>query len=327
MRVRSLSIGAAALLFASVLASTRAAAQRTNATSSSQNSEAEQRAILRTKLQADLQDIGQHFGGVFGARVVDLTDSTFVGVNDNQIFPTGSAIKVGLLIELFRESEHHPGLLAERIPVRRVDQVGGTGVIQHFGDGTSMLSIEDLAVLMITLSDNTATNMLIDRISMDSVNNTLRSLGFEHTRLQRLMIHPEASARGDENLSTPAEAATLMARLARCELPVSKASCDRMRAMLEIPKDNPVREPIPANVRVAFKPGSVEGVQVVWAYVELPDRPYILTVMTNYGADGSDGGAAIRQASDVAYKYFARLARSTPYGLRVPASALGKPPR
>ena len=315
-------IAGAALVFAGA----NAGAQSSPAAQPGQNSQADQRAILRSKLQADLQDIAQHFGGVFGARVVDLTDSAAVGVNDNQIFPTGSAIKVALLIELFRESEHHPGLLAERIPVRHADQVGGTGVIQHFGDGTSMLSVEDLAVLMITLSDNTATNILIDRIGFDSVNTMLRGLGLRQTRLQRKMIHPESSVRGDENVSTPAEAATLMARLARCALPVSKASCDRMRAMLEIPKDNPVRDPIPANVRVAFKPGSVEGVQVVWAYVELPGRPYVLTVMTNYGADGTDGEAAIRQASDIAYKYFARLARSTPFGLRVPASALRKPP-
>lgn len=291
------------------------------------HAQTEQRAILAGKLQADLQAVAQHFGGVFGARVVDLTDSTSAGVNENPIFPTGSAIKVGILLELFRESEHQPGLMKERLPVTHAVQVGGTGVIQHFGDGTSALSIEDLAVLMITLSDNTATNMLIDRIGMDSVNKTLRGLGLQHTKLQREMIHPEASARGDENLSTPYEAAVLMARLARCQLPVSRASCDRMRAILEIPKDNPVRTPIPAGVRVAFKPGSVEGVQVAWAYVELPGRPYILTVMTTYGADGSDGGEAIRQASDVAYKYFSRLARSTPYGVRVPAALAPRPPR
>jgi beta-lactamase class A len=286
----------------------------------------EQRTILRDKLQADLQDIAQHFGGVFGARIVDLTDSTAVGVNDNLVFPTGSSIKVGLLLELFRQAERQPGLLKERLPVTHAAQVGGTGVIQYFGDGTSTISVEDLAVLMVTLSDNTATNMLIDKIGMDSVNHTLRGLGLQHTKLQRKMIHPEASVRGDENVSTPAEAATLMARLARCELPVTKASCDRMRATLEIPKDNPVREPLPANVRVAFKPGSIEGVQVVWAFVELPDRPYILTVMTTYGADGTDGAEAIRKASEVAYKYFSRLARSTPYGLRVPSALVRRPP-
>ncbi len=290
------------------------------------SAQTEARAILNAKLQSDLQDISQHFGGIFGVRVVDLTDSTTFGVNDKLAFPTGSAIKVGLLIELFRQAERRPGLLTERRPVTRAAQVGGTGVIQHFGDGTSALSIEDLAVLMITLSDNTATNMLIDEIGMDSVNHTLRGMGLTQTKLQRKMIHPEASARGDENLSTPAEAAALMARVARCELPVTKASCDRIRALLEIPKDNPVREPLPSNVRVAFKPGSVEGVQVVWAYVELPNRPYVLTVMTTYGADGTDGADAIRKASAAAYSYFARLARSTPYGVRVPASVLKPPP-
>jgi beta-lactamase class A len=297
------------------------------ATGSRVSAQTAERAILNGKLQSELQDISQHFGGVFGVHVVDLTDSTSFGVNDKLVFPTGSAIKVGLLLELFREAERRPGLLTERRAVNHAAQVGGTGVIQYFGNGTSTLSIEDLAVLMITLSDNTATNMLIDEIGMDSVNHTLRGLGLAQTKLQRKMIHPESSARGDENLSTPAEAAALMARVARCELPVTKTSCDRMREILEIPKDNPVREPLPSNVRVAFKPGSVEGVQVVWAYVELPNRPYILTVMTTYGADGTDGAEAIRKASAAAFGYFSRLARSTSYGVRVPASVLRPPPQ
>ncbi len=187
-------------------------------------------------------------------------------------------------------------------------------MIQYFGDGSSTLSLEDLAVLMITLSDNTATNRLIDEVGMAAVNRTLGDMGFTRTKLQRKMIQPEASLRGEENVSTPAEAAEIMVRLARCELPLSRASCDRVRQILEIPKEGAVRQPVPGSVRIAFKPGSLEGVATVWACVELPDRPYVLVVMTNYGGDGEE---AVRRASEVAYGYFTKLARATPYGTRV----------
>lgn len=283
------------------------------------NAQEPHRAILREKLHADLEAIADEFDGVLGAQIVDLTDSTTVGVNQRLVFPQGSAIKIPILIELFQQGERRPGLLKERRPVAKAAQVGGSGVIQHFGDGSSTLSLEDLAVLMITLSDNTATNMLIDALGMDAVNRTLRDMGFRETKLQRKMIQPEASLRGQENLATPAEAAELMTRLAHCDLPVTQASCRRITEILEIPKAGAVRDPVPGFVRIAFKPGTLEGVATVWAYVELPDRPYVLVVMTNYGGDGDE---AIRLVSEVAYRYFAKLARATPHGTRVPLEVI-----
>lgn len=272
------------------------------------------RAILNEKLEVEFTRIAQEFPGVFGAHVVDLTDSTTIGVNADLVFPQGSAIKIPILLELFRRAEARSGYLKERRPITDGVRTAGSGIAQYFGNGTSELALEDLAVLMIVLSDNTATNMLIDEVGMDAVNRTLGELGLRQTKLQRKMIRPEASARGEENLSTPAEAAALMVRLAQCHLPVSAASCRRIREILEIPKGGPVRDPVPGTVSMAFKPGGIEGVATVWALVNLPDRPYVLTVMTNYGGAGDE---AIRKASAAAYDHFSRLAGSTPYGTRV----------
>lgn len=278
------------------------------------------RAILRAKLLQELTRISDSFNGVLGVEVVDLTDSSRIGVNENLVFPQGSAIKIPVLIELFRRAESKPALLTTRRQISKSTRTGGSGVLQFFSDGGSELSNEDLSVLMVTLSDNGATNLLIDALGMDSVNHTMGALGLKQTKLQRRMINPVASARGDENISTPTEAAEVMVRLARCQLPFSKANCERVRQILELPKNEPVRSVIPANIRVASKPGGIEGVATSWALVEHPDRPFVITVMTNYG-DG-DGDAAIRQAATAAYEYFTRLARSTPYGTRVPRSAL-----
>lgn len=301
--IRRLAL-AMALLAALPLASGQAAAQ------------APHRAILRAKLLQQLTKISDSFDGVLGVEVVDLTDSSRIGVNQQLVFPQGSAIKIPVLIELFRRADKEPALLATRQSITKGTRTGGSGVLQFFSDGGSALSNEDLAILMVTLSDNGATNLLIDALGMDSVNHTMSALGLEQTRLQRRMISPAASARGDENISTPAEAADVMTRLARCTLPLSKSACDRVREILELPKSEPVRSVIPDDIPVASKPGGITGVATSWALVELPDRPFVITVMTNYG--GGDGDDAIRQAASAAYEYFTRLQHSTPYGTRVP---------
>jgi beta-lactamase class A len=282
--------------------------------------QAPHRAILKEKLLHELTRISDSFDGVMGIEVVDLTDSSRIGVNQDLVFPQGSAIKIPILLELFRRADHDPGLLRARHPISEATRTGGSGVLQFFSDGGSELSNEDLAVLMVTLSDNGATNILIDALGMDSVNRTMTSLGLKQTRLQRRMISPASSARGEENISTPAEAASVMARLSRCDLPLSKSSCEKVREILELPKDEAVRSVIPDDIPVASKPGGIVGVATSWALVELPDRPFAITVMTNYG--GGDGDAAIREAAKAAFEYFRRLQRATPYGTRVSSSVL-----
>ncbi len=277
------------------------------------------RQILADKLQDRLEEVAREFPGVAGIQVVDLTTGERFGVNEELIFPQGSAIKIPVLLELFRRADDEPGLLERRVEVGADVQTGGSGVLETFGDGTSALALEDLAVLMILLSDNTATNILIDEVGMDAVNRLMDELGAPRTRLQRKMIRPEASARGDENLSTPAEAAELMARIHACELPISEAGCRRVREILEIRKGGPFPAPIPGDVPVAFKPGGIEGVTTAWGLVGLPDRPYVVTVMTNYGGPGGD---AVEAASEAAWEYFRRLSRVTDYGARVPLDVI-----
>lgn len=275
--------------------------------------------ILQQKLRENLSEIARSFEGTAGIQVVDLSSGGVFGVHEDVVFPQGSAIKIPVLLELFRRAGDDPSLLGRRLRITAADQVGGSGVLKNLTDGGAELTLEDLAVLMITESDNTATNVLIDELGMEAVNRLMDGLGAPRTRLQRKMIRPEDSARGRENLSTPAEAAALMARIHRCELPLTPAGCRRVREILEIPKDGPVGAPIPAEVPVAFKPGGIEGVATAWALVGLPDRPYVLTVMTTYGGDGSD---LVERASKAAWEYFRRLARSTEYGVRVPLEVI-----
>ncbi len=273
------------------------------------------RDILRAQFQDRLETLVEAYEGVAGVHVVDLTDGTRFAVRDDLVFPQASSIKIPILLELFRRAEEEPGLLERRVEMTDEIRTGGSGVLRYLTDGGSALSLEDYAVYMILYSDNTATNVLIDALGMDAVNALSASLGATRTLLQRKMIRPEESARGNENLSTPRDAARIMERLVDCDLPMSEASCLRVQEILAIPKSGAYVDPIPSSVRVAWKPGGITGVAAAWGAVNLPDRPYVLVVMSSYGGDG---GAVIREISAAAWDYFSRLSGVTEYGTRVP---------
>jgi beta-lactamase class A len=272
-------------------------------------------AILKDKLQSELAQIVDGYEGVVGLHLIDLTTGDRFAIRDEMVFPQASAIKIPILIELFRRAEEDPDLLGRRVVLTDDVRAGGSGVLGVLTDGGSALSLEDYAIYMVVHSDNTATNVLIDALGMGAINTLSASLGATNTLLQRKMIRPEESARGKENLSTPRDAALIMEKIATCDLPVGEPSCHRIREILEFFKPGPIRTPIPESVPIAFKPGDLTGVSTVWGLVDLPDRPYVIAVMSNYGGDGR----AITEAiSASAYDYFSRLAGVTEYGTRVP---------
>lgn len=280
---------------------------------------------LARKLQHTLDGLAESARGVVGVSVVDLTDGRRWDVNGTTVFPQGSAIKIALLLELFRRADAKELALTDRVTLTAADRTGGSSLLQYFSDGGSAFSLHDLAVPMIVLSDNTATNMLIDAVGLEKVNATMAALGLPNTRFRRKMIRPEDQAAGRENISTPREAADLMVRLARCDVPLTRASCAEVTRLLELPKGGAFREPIPGSVRVAWKPGSLDGVSTAWGIVQVEGAPYAIAVMVTYG----DATAAdvVRQVSAATYAYFTQVAGATPLGARVPPALLKKPGR
>jgi beta-lactamase class A len=273
------------------------------------------RQILAEQLQAGLETLVREHDGVAGVHAVDLTDGRRFAVRDTLTFPQASAIKIPVLLELFRRAGQEPGLLGRRVEITDEVRTGGSGVLRWLTDGGAALSLEDHAIYMILYSDNTATNVLIDALGMEAVNELAVSLGAPSTLLQRKMIRPGESARGNENLSTPRDATLLMERIHRCELPMEEDACRRVREILSLPKGHPIRRPLPDGQEVAFKPGGITGVATVWALVPLADRPYAFSVMSSYGGDAAPLMEAV---SGALWSYFSRLSGVTGYGTRVP---------
>jgi beta-lactamase class A len=281
---------------------------------------AAQQQQIRAQTDARLQAIVDTTDGVMGVAALDLVGDDDFLINADQVFPQGSAIKIPILMEVYQQAEAGRFALSDRRPLTDAVKAGGSGLLQTLGAG-SELTIYDLCVLMISISDNTATNMLIDLVGMENVNQTMADLGLEHTRLQRQMMDTAARARGDENLSTPAEAARIMAMLHRGTF-ISRAASDDMLAILRTTDGGDLAAGVPGEVTVPFKPGGIPGVSTEWALVELDAQPYALVVMGNYGLDGFD--AAMTALSRTLYDYYWRMSRASAYGTYVDPAQLNR---
>jgi beta-lactamase class A len=274
-------------------------------------------AELAAKLSRYLNDTAASFGGVIGVFVKDLRSGQTFTANADVVFPQASSIKIAILIELFRQAEAGRQRLDERIEVTRSQMVGGSGVLQDFAGAGSALSLCDLAVLMIVLSDNTATNILIDRVGMENVNAALQHPGLTHTRLERRMMDVAAEKENRENLSTPREMAALLELLEEGKL-LDREHTAAALQILQYPKETPLRASLPESVPVADKHGELPGVRCDSGIVFLPSAPYVISVMT---ADNMDDAAAARAISEISlrvFEYFDRLAHSNAYGVRIP---------
>ncbi len=265
-------------------------------------------AELRAKFEKRVQEISSRVDGVVGYSIVDLTSGERIGHLENASFPTASAIKLTIVYELFKQADEKRINLEEKITLDRRQAVGGTGVLVEMG--TPTLSIRDYAVLMVTLSDNTATNVLIDRLGMDKIAARMQGLGLNGTKLRRHMMDTAAARRGDENVSTPDELVRLLEAMHGPMTGPAKTGHYLMGEAIDLlkkPKENRLRKGLPEGVASADKSGELEGVRVDAGIVFAKNRPYVLCVMTTFLKDEAEGERAIEEISRVGYEYFSRL--------------------
>ena len=268
-------------------------------------------ADLRERFAQRLEEIARRVDGVAGYCIVDLTSGDRFTRLENAVFPTASTIKLAILYELFVQAQEGRLRLDQQKTLDRAAAVGGAGILVELG--TPTLSLRDYAQLMILLSDNTATNVIIDAVGMANVTARMRALGLPDTRLRRKMMDGDAARRGDENVSTPNEMARLLEIFHEGQ-GLTPASREDALAILKKGRGSSLARVIPAGVEVASKAGDLDAVRADAGIVLAKNRPYLIAVMTSWLQDDSAGGTAIEDLSRAAYEYFGRLGVSSPYG-------------
>jgi beta-lactamase class A len=269
--------------------------------------------ILRERFEREVREIASRVDGVLGVTILDPATGDRLSVQGDVVFTQASAIKLPILVELMRQVEAGEQNLEEIVTLAASDIVPGSGVLQQLTPGKVSLSLRDVATLMVTVSDNTATNMVIDRVGMAKVNAEMSRLGLSSTKLQRKMQDRTAWEENRENLSTPDEQARLLELLYGGEI-LSPGSREEIFRILTIPKPGQLRTLLPAGTRVAHKTGTLSGVVVDVGIVYLADRPFIVSAMGNWLDEANEAERSISEIALAAYRYFDRIAHSNAYG-------------
>jgi beta-lactamase class A len=278
-----------------------------------------QNELLWQKLDATVQQINRDLNGTLGVAILDLSDERTLLLNPDTVFTQASCIKVTILAELYRQDQQAQqgaagkARLDDGYTMSASDLVADSAIMAGLTPGVSKLTNRDLATFMVAVSDNSATNILIDRVGMANVNAMLDSLGLTHTRLQRKMMDVKAAQAGRENLSTPREMMTFFADLYQGKL-LNKTLTDEYFKQLITTKSSDIPRSIPDDIMIANKPGELAGVRNDIGVVFVPNRPFVIVVMTGYLLHERDGNDAIANIAKAAYEYFDRVGRSSEYG-------------
>lgn len=295
-----------------------------------QQTAAQKQEVLWQKLASTIADIDQNLDGVLGVAILDLNTGHKFLLHADDVFPQASSIKVAVLAELYHQAqEAAEGIsakakLTDLYTMNTGDVVPDSDIMAGLTPGVTRVTNRDLATMMVAVSDNSATNVLIDRVGMENVNVLMNSLGLTHTRLRRKMMDVKAAGEGRENVSTPAEMMTLLERVYRGKV-LNKEFTDDFFRMLSTHKESFIPRNLPDGLRIANKPGELEGVRNDSGIVFAQNRPYVICVMTTYLSRERDGEEAISRISAAAYRMFDRLGRASEYGRVVSPNNSSKP--
>src|SRR5215472_2762012 len=125
------------------------------------------REVLWQKLQDQIRAVNQQLDGVMGLAVKDLTSGEEFFINPDEIMPQASSIKIAVLANLYLQAQQSKLKLTDEYIVRSEDLVPGSDIMLGLTPGVTRLTLRDLATMMVAVSDNSATNVLISRVGMD----------------------------------------------------------------------------------------------------------------------------------------------------------------
>lgn len=251
-----------------------------------------------------LQQIVQAVPAELAISAMRLDDGTHYGLQENLRQASASIIKLPILLELYRQAQEGLVGLEELIPLQESDKVLGAGVLYEMHAGTQ-LSLEDLARLMIVVSDNTASNLLIRKVSFEAVNSLMQNLGMKQTHLGRFFMHPPLPPSGD-NFASAADFTLCLEQLWKRQI-LNEEFTQRALAILQRQQ---YREKIPLmlpeQVQCMHKTGELAGVRHDCGIVHDPATglAYAITLLSRHGRCDWEVDRGLAEISRYFYQLF-----------------------
>lgn len=260
--------------------------------------------------------IEAHRGRV-GVAVKHLDTGASWAVRGDEVFPTASLIKVAVLVEVYMQELEGRLSLDERLTLTEEDKVPGSGILSKMQAGLS-LTVRDAATLMMVLSDNTATNLLLDRVDLGAPTARMERWGLPNTKIHSKVyrrdtsLWPERSERYGLGSTTPNEMVTLLERLHRGAAGSPAASAAMIALMKQCEDLTKLRRFLPPEAELAHKGGAVEASRCDAGLLYLPRTCVAVAVLTTDNQDRSwridnEAQVLIAEIGRRVYQYFEAL--------------------
>ena len=266
-------------------------------------------------LAARLTPLIQAHKGEVAVAVKHLTTGETFFYHADDPMPTASLIKLAVMIEVYQQAHEGKIKLTDPVSLKKEDKVPGSGVLSdNFSDGVSFPLI-DAVRLMISISDNTATNLVLDKIGIGATAARMEAWGFPNTKIHSksfrrdTSVFPERSKEFGLGSTTAREMIGLLEKLHKGEAVSHEAS----KAMLEHLKKCDDKERftrfLPPGTAVAHKPGAVNEARTDAGIIYTPSGPVAVCVLTNKNEDKSwrvdnAGNLLCAKVAEVVYNCF-----------------------
>jgi beta-lactamase class A len=210
-------------------------------------------------LKENIEEILKNVPGNIGLYYKNLNTGATIEINEEESYLAASIIKLPILIETLNQIKD--GVIRDdmMITLREEDKVPSCGALNYLHNGIEV-TIKDLYTLMIVLSDNTATNILINKLGIENINKTMNSLGLKNTRVNRLLYDEMEQKKGKENYFSPKEMGLLLEQIYNGELIHEKISEEIQRIMKLQLMDSKIPYLLPEDTVVAHKTGEATGI-------------------------------------------------------------------
>lgn len=269
-----------------------------NAAKTNENS-AEQSAPQEIKeLQQQIEELTQPYGSSVSVCIIDASNGNYCHVNSDKALVSASMIKLAVLCEYMHAVDNGQLDPADRVALKNMNVVGGTGLIQT--ERHASYTYDELCRYMIMYSDNTATNVLINKLGQDAINERVQALGRKNTSLNRQLM---ALNTNTENWISARDAATILYKI-KNGTTASSAMCAKALEYLSKQTDNEGMAEGISSGAFAHKTGSLRSMRHDGGIV-LGKHPYVIVALCDIGAGNAN--KLMKEIAQKADAYFSQL--------------------
>lgn len=239
--------------------------------------------------------------GTLAMVIEDLVDKRRFELRGEEVFAAASTIKVPIMVSAFRRRDEGTLDFGSLVSIPKSQAAGGSGVVKELHDGVE-LSVLDLVTLMIIISDNTATNAVIDLVGLEAASRSAKESGAVSTLIRRKLVGAAFYARPDysldiDNTTSASDMVSIMKAIYHNKAAAPESCSQMLDILMRQQVNDRIPQMLPQGTRVAHKTGEFQTTRHdVGIVYPVQGKPYAISMLTK---DLKDPVRAVRTMADI----------------------------